>query len=151
MFSAVFVLCVIRGYQVRMTACLSNVKRRENMEKELLELKLTTEQIRSRIYTVRGVQVMLDSDLAMLYGVETKNLNRAMKRNIERFPVQFCFQLSQQELDGLKCQIGRTNIDGRGGRRTLPWVLQNKGYQCFPASSIPIFLSAQISVLCDCL
>ena len=76
------------------------------MENEVLELGITAEQIRSRIYTIRGVQVMLDSDLAQLYHIETGALNRQVKRNIERFPDDF----SQQELDGLKCQIGRTNM-----------------------------------------
>ena len=80
------------------------------MENEVLELGITAEQIRSRIYTIRGVQVMLDSDLAQLYHIETGALNRQVKRNIERFPDDFCFQLSQQELDCLKCQIGRTNM-----------------------------------------
>ena len=97
------------------------------MDKEVLELEIGAEQIRSRIYTIRGVQVMLDRDLAQLYNIETGALNRQVKRNIERFPDVFCFQLSQQELDGLKCQIGRTNIDGRGGRRTLPWVFTEQG------------------------
>ena len=67
------------------------------MEKEVLELGITGEQIRSRIYTIRGVQVMLDSDLAQLYQVKTKALNQAVKRNLNRFPPQFCFQLTVEE------------------------------------------------------
>ena len=58
---------------------------------------LNTDEIRNRIYTVRGVQVLLDTDLAELYQVETKALNQAVKRNFERFPEQFMFQLSQEE------------------------------------------------------
>jgi hypothetical protein len=67
--------------------------------------------IRSRIYTVRGVQVMLDRDLSTLYGVEAKYLNRLVKRNIERFPADFMFQLSKEEC--LRCQIVTLN-EGRG-------------------------------------
>ena len=66
--------------------------------------------IRSRILTVRGVQVLLDRDLAALYGVEVGQLNRQVKRNLERFPDDFMFQLSHEEC--LRCQIGILN----GGR-----------------------------------
>ena len=66
---------------------------------------LNTDEIRNRIYTVRGVQVLLDTDLAELYQVETKVLNQAVKRNLERFPEQFMFQLSQEEFSGLKSQF----------------------------------------------
>ena len=99
------------------------------MEKEVLELGITAEQIRNRIYTIRGVQVMLDSDLAMLYGVETKNLNRAMKRNIERFPVQFCFQISMDEYVASRCQHGTLNtVKGRGSNlKYLPYVYSEQG------------------------
>lgn len=85
------------------------------------------------IYVVRNQQVMIDSDLAMLYQVETKALNRAVKRNIRRFPEDFCFQLAKEEYEGLKCQIGTSKIvetektDGRGGRRTLPYVFTEQG------------------------
>jgi len=70
------------------------------------------DDIRKRIYTIRGVQVMLDSDLAELYGVETRALNQAVKRNAERFPEGFCFQLSDSELEILKSQIVMTNWGG---------------------------------------
>ena len=76
---------------------------------------------------------MIDSDLAMLYQVETKALNRAVKRNINRFPEDFCFQLTKEEDKILKCQIGTSKIldaertDGRGGRRTLPYVFTEQG------------------------
>ena len=85
------------------------------------------------IYVVRNQQVMIDSDLAMLYQVETKALNRAVKRNINRFPEDFCFQLTKEEDKILKCQIGTSKIldaertDGRGGRRTLPYVFTEQG------------------------
>ncbi len=61
--------------------------------------------IRNLIYLIRDRQVMLDSDLADLYGVQTKRLNEAMKRNIERFPEQFCFQLTDEEASSLRSQF----------------------------------------------
>ena len=66
---------------------------------------MKNDDIQSRIYTIRNVQVMLDSDLAELYGVETKVLNQAVKRNIERFPKEFSFQLTAEENDVLRSQI----------------------------------------------
>ena len=75
--------------------------------------------IRSLIYTVRGQQIMLDSDLAMLYQVETKRLNESVKRNIGRFPESFCFQMTKEEYNSLKSQIATSNNEGRGGRREV--------------------------------
>ena len=89
-------------------------------------LRLATQRISERIEFVRGERVLLDSDLAALYGVETKALNRAMKRNRERFPNDFMFQLSAVEFDALRCQTGTSNI-GRGGRRTLPYAFTEQG------------------------
>lgn len=95
-------------------------------DKELTQLEpITSEDIKSRIYTIRGVQVMLDSDLAELYQVETFNLNKAIKRNIERFPVNFCFQLANEEYKNLRFQIGISNV--RGGRRYNPYVFTEQG------------------------
>jgi hypothetical protein len=68
-------------------------------------VKVTTDNIRQRIFTIRGLQVMVDSDLAELYGVENKRLNEQVKRNIERFPERFRFQLTQEEFENLKSQI----------------------------------------------
>ena len=70
---------------------------------------------------VRGKQVMLDSDLAMLYQVETKVLNRSVKRNFSRFPEDFCFQITADEYQFLRCQLGTSKEEsvGRGGRRTF--------------------------------
>lgn len=81
--------------------------------------------IKSRIYTVRGVQVILDRDLAMLYGVEAKYLNRQVKRNIERFPADFMFQLSKDEC--LRCQIVTLN-EGRGQHLNyMPYAFTENG------------------------
>jgi len=70
---------------------------------------------------------MLDSDLAVLYGVETKQLNRAVKRNPERFPSDFMFQLVPAEARALRFQIGTSKDDERGGRRYLPYVFTQEG------------------------
>jgi hypothetical protein len=75
---------------------------------------------------VRGVQVMLDRDLAVFYKVETGQLNRQVKRNIGRFPEDFMFQLTKEEWEALKCQIGISNVRG-GDRRALPYVFTEQG------------------------
>jgi hypothetical protein len=80
----------------------------------------------SRIHTVRGQNVMLDSHLAELCGVETKTLNRAVQRNLDRFPEDFMFQLTADEADSLRYQFGTSN-EGRGGRRYLPYVFTEQG------------------------
>ena len=71
------------------------------------------------IYVIRDQKVMIDSDLAKLYGVETRIINRNVKRNIHRFPSDFMFQLDENEHDSLISQIGISNV-GRGGRRKPP-------------------------------
>ena len=81
--------------------------------------------IKSMIYVVRGQQVMLDSDLAELYGVETKAFNQAVGRNKERFPEEFRFQLSEEEFDSLRSQIVTSNT--RGGRRYRPYMFTEQG------------------------
>jgi len=78
------------------------------------------DNIQSKIFTVRGVQVMLDSDLAILYQTETKFINRAVKRNPLRFPEEFMFPLTEKEWTDLKYQIGTSSE--HGSRRTLPFV-----------------------------
>jgi hypothetical protein len=83
------------------------------------KLPIPVELIEHRIYFVRGQKVMLDSDLAQLYQVLTKNLNKAISRNRERFPEDFMFQLTKAETESLRFQIGTSNV-GRGGRRYLP-------------------------------
>jgi len=84
-------------------------------------------QLSQKIYFIRGQQVMLDSDLAELYAVDTGAFNRAVKRNHERFPADFMFQLTNQELAILKCQIGISRFEGWGGRRQLPYVFTEQG------------------------
>ena len=87
------------------------------------------EDIKNLIYTVRGKQVMLDSDVAMLYHYETKNINKAMKRNINRFPEDFCFQLTEKEVENLRFQFGTSSLnkENYGGRRYLPYVYTEQG------------------------
>jgi hypothetical protein len=82
--------------------------------------------IESLIYTIRGLRVMLDSDLAKIYGVTTGALNQALKRNIRRFPDDFAFQLSGEELETLISQIVISSKN-YGGRRKLPWVFTEHG------------------------
>ena len=78
--------------------------------------------IRSRILTIRGVQVMLDRDLAELYGVPTKRLNEQMKRNARRFPDNFMFQLTKEELGDWRSQIATSNVGDGTGRSHLATV-----------------------------
>lgn len=82
------------------------------------------EIIENKIYLIRGQKVMLDSDLAKLYEVETKTLNRAVKRNINRFPEKFMFQLTSEEWTTLKYQIGTSK---KGGKQKLPYVFTEHG------------------------
>lgn len=89
--------------------------------------ELTVAEIGQRIYFIREHRVMLDSDLAALYGVETKALNRAVRRNLERFPEDFMFQLTDQEYDSIRYQVG-TLKTGRGShRKYLPLVFTEQG------------------------
>lgn len=90
--------------------------------------------IKSLIYVIRNQQVMIDSDLAMLYQVETKRLNEAVKRNIARFPEEFRFQLTEEEAKSLRSQIATSNNmpeeDGKkGGRRYLPYVFTEQIFE----------------------
>jgi hypothetical protein len=86
----------------------------------LISLKL----IASRIFEIRGKRVMLDKDLAELYEVETRQLTRQVRRNIERFPEDFMFQLTKEEFKNLMCHFGTSN---RGGTRKLPYVFTEQG------------------------
>lgn len=83
--------------------------------------------IERRIYLLRRQKVMLDSDLAALYDVETFNLNKAVKRNLNRFPSDFMFQLTAAEVRALRFQIGISNEGRRGGRRYRPYAFTQEG------------------------
>lgn len=84
------------------------------------------ERIEKRIYLFRGKKVMIDSHLAELYGVQTKVLVQAVKRNIDRFPEDFMFQLTKDEFDTLRSQFVTSN-ERRGGRRYLPYAFTEQG------------------------
>ena len=84
------------------------------------------QEIDHKIYSIRGHQVMLDSDLAILYGVSTKALNQAVRRNLKRFPSDFMFQLIEIEEECLRSQFV-TSKSGRGGKRYLPFVFSEQG------------------------
>ena len=93
----------------------------------MTDLPIPAGRIEQAIYLVRGHNVMLDEDLAELYGVETKTLTRAVKRNRDRFPEDFMFQLDKQEWDALRRQIGTSKPGGRGGRRYAPYAFTEHG------------------------
>jgi hypothetical protein len=91
------------------------------------ELGIHDEHVINKIYLIRGSKVMLDMDLAELYGIETKQLKRAVKRNIIRFPEDFMFGLTSEEAESLRCQIGTSKIEGRGGARYAPMAFTEQG------------------------
>lgn len=99
------------------------------INEDLNVVKYEQENIKNMIYTIRGKQVILDSDIARLYEVETKKLNQSVKRNKERFPEEFCFQLSNIEMKNLRSQIvtSSLNKNNYGGRRYLPYAFTEQG------------------------
>ena len=98
------------------------------MKDENTLIPIDETNITNLIYTIRGKQVMLDSDLAALYQVETKHLNRQRSRNSDRFPEDFCFQLTKEEYDFLRCQnVTSKNEEGSGGRRYMPYMFTEQG------------------------
>ena len=104
------------------------------------------ENIKNRIFTIRGLQVMVDSDLAEMYEVETKNLNLSVKRNIARFPDNFRFQLTEEEYNSLRLQF-ETSKEKRGGRRYIPYVFTEQGVAMLSAilrSDTAVKVSIQI-------
>lgn len=116
-------------------------------------IKITMEQnslatipdIKNKILTVRGIQVMVDRDLAFLYKVETRTLNQAVKRNVHRFPENFCFHINKTELKSLRSQIVISN--NRGGRRYSPYFFTEEGVAMLSAvlkSDIAIYMSIRI-------
>jgi hypothetical protein len=125
-----------------------------------MELTVNQKEIETRIFTVRGMQVMIDSHLAELYDVETKQINRVVKRNADRFPEKFMFQLTEIEWDSLRSQIGTlkddatlryqigTLKDNRGKhRKYLPYVFTEQGVAMLSAvlrSETAVKVSIQI-------
>ena len=115
------------------------------MQKNELE-KFDNLGIKDKIYSIRGCQVMIDNNLAEVYNVETKNLNLAVKRNIERFPDSFRFQLTEEEYKSLRLQIETSN-EKRGGRRYLPFAFTEQGVAMLSTllrSNITVRISIQI-------
>ena len=107
-------------------------------------------KIEDMIFEVRGIQVILASDIAKLYGVETKRVNEIVKRNIKRFPEEFCFKLNESEYEILRSQFATSKIerfDGRGGNRYMPYVFTEQGVAMLSAlvnSDIAIATSIKI-------
>jgi hypothetical protein len=95
-------------------------------KKKQSSIAVSSKEIEASIHVVRGTRVMLDKDLARLYGVTTSALNQAVKRNVERFPADFAFQLTAEEDEALRSQIVMSKTN-RGGRRYLPWVFTEQG------------------------
>lgn len=105
---------------------------RNSLGKESLPAGLVAKDIKNQIYVIRGQQVMLDSDLADLYGYEVKTMNQQVKRNIDRFPEDFMFQLTRDEVVAMKSQIVTSPTDNfysgqEGGRRKPPYVFTEQG------------------------
>ena len=105
------------------------------------------EEIKKLIYNIRGKEVMLDSDLARLYHCKngTKDINKSVKRNLDRFPSDFYFQLTDEEYNFLKFQSGTSNILGRGGVRKLPYVFTEQGVAML-ATILRTEIASQMSV-----
>jgi hypothetical protein len=96
------------------------------MSRTVSKSPVSSERIEKMIFFIKGKKVILDQDLALLYGVSTGNFNKAVKRNIERFPEDFAFFLTKEEWNALMFQIGISK-SGRGGRRKLPMVFTEHG------------------------
>ena len=118
------------------------------INEDLNVVKYEEDNIKKLIYTIRGKPVMLDSDVANLYQCETKYVNRVVKRNIERFPEEFCFQLNDDEIKNLRCQFVTSSLSQNyGGRRYLPYVFTEQGIAMLSAllkSNIAIKVSVNI-------
>ena len=117
------------------------------MDKRKNQVTIINEQnIQTKIYTMRNTQVMIDRDLAKLYGVETKVFNQAVKRNIGRFPADFMFQMTKEELENWRSQFVTSNSDKMGLRRA-PYAFTEQGVSMLSAilkSDIAIEMSVQI-------
>ncbi len=103
--------------------------------------------VENMIYEIRGVQVMLSSDVAKLYQVETRRINEVIKRNIKRFPDTFCFQLTEDEFYNLRSQFAISSENSHGGVRYLPYVLTEQGIMMLSGllkSDIAVKVNVQI-------
>ncbi len=97
------------------------------MEKKETALIIPDEIVMNKIYVIRGQKVMLDRDLATLYGVETKQLKRQVNRNIERFPKDFMFEMTKEEFENWRSQFGTSNSSDKMGLRYAPYVFTEHG------------------------
>lgn len=98
------------------------------MKKETeIELVLNVDSIKEKIYFIRGEKVMLDRDLAMLYQVDTRQLNRAVRRNLDRFPDDFMFTMTKEEMQNWMCQFGTSNSSLKQGLRKPPLAFTEQG------------------------
>jgi hypothetical protein len=101
--------------------------------------------IQSKIYEIRGIRVLLDFDLAEMYQVETKNLKRAVRRNIERFPEDFMFELTENENEDLRCNFGTSSW---GGSRYPPFAFSEQGVaQLSSVLNSPLAIQVNISII----
>ena len=108
---------------------------------------IPVERIEKAILIIRGQRVMLDSDLAELYGITTKRLNEGVRRNVDRFPDDFMFQLTEEEYTVLRSQFA-TSKKGRGGRRFMPYVFTEHGAVMLASViNTPIAVNASIQVV----
>jgi len=117
---------------------------------------LDANQVRGKIYIIRGTQVMLDRDIAELYNVEVRAMNQAVKRNINRFPSEFMFQLNEADMEFLKSQIVIPNSQadlfdpkkGRGGNRFYPYVFTEQGVAMLSAVlRSPVAINVSIAIM----
>jgi hypothetical protein len=99
----------------------------------MMNQEVILSKIEKMIFVIRGQKVMLDMDLAELYEVETKALKRAVRRNIQRFPSDFMFELTKQELENWRYQFGTSNKE-KMGLRIPPFAFTEQGVQCFRVS-----------------
>ena len=144
----------IRFFKIERAIKIANTEQtaltKINDDTQVTGIESAGADIKSMIYVIRNQQVMIDSDLAMLYQVETKRLNEAAKRNISRFPERFRFQLTKEEYENLKSQIATSSSEddnGYGGRRKLPFVFTEQGIAMLSAvlrSDVAIRVSIRI-------
>lgn len=116
-------------------------------EKENNNISSINSNVEDMIYEIRGIQVMLSSDVAKLYQVETRRINEVIKRNIKRFPDTFCFQLTETEFYNLRSQFAISSENNHGGVRYLPYVLTEQGIMMLSGllkSDIAVKVNVQI-------